>query len=177
MKTVIVYYSYSGNNELLAKELQNRLNCDIVKINEVKKRNGLTILIDIFFNRNPKVVRPKVLFSQYDRVILLAPIWAGRIANPMRSFIKLEKENLKEYSFITLCGEGGNKNILAELTRYAGKPPVSVLELKVSDLLKSKNQRKFTSAYKLNEEDIKFFSESIEHYLNSESSEELIYTV
>jgi len=177
MKIVIVYYSFSGNNELLAKKLQTRLGCDMLKINELKKRNGLTILFDILFNRSPKVKRPKVLLSRYDRVILLAPIWAGKIANPMRSFIRLEKENFNEYSFITLCGDGGNRNVLSELTRCVGKKPISVLELKVGDLLKSKNQRKFTSTYKLKEEDMEFYNEPIEHYFNIENSEELIYTV
>lgn len=143
----------------------------MVKIKELKKRNGLAIFLDILFNRTPQIVRPKVLFSQYNRIILLAPVWAGKIASPMKAFIKLERDNFKEYSFITLCGDGGNDNISSELTRAIGKKPGGILELKISDLLKSRSERKFTSSYKINEEDLHFFNDDLERFLQYETKE------
>ena len=56
MKTLIAYYSFTHNNEVLAKDLQKKLNCDIHKIEEPGKRTGFTILLDLIFNRNPEIL-------------------------------------------------------------------------------------------------------------------------
>jgi flavodoxin len=55
MKTIIVYYSSTHNNEILADNLQKKFSCDILKIEEIRKRTALTILGDLIFNRNPKL--------------------------------------------------------------------------------------------------------------------------
>lgn len=167
MKTLIAYFSFSGNNEVLAKELQNLLGCDLYKITELKKRVGISILFDILFKRNSKIKKTDIQVNQYNHVILVAPIWAGRIANPLKSFLKLEKENIKEYSFITLCGAGGNKGLSDELSRLTGKKPVTIKELAVNDLLpvERKNKIKYTSGYKVQLQDVKAFKKSIENFL------------
>jgi hypothetical protein len=50
-------------------------------------------------------------------VLFLDPIWAGRIASPLKAFLGLGKNHLQQYSFISLCGTGGNKKIAAGLTQ------------------------------------------------------------
>lgn len=123
MKTLIIYYSFSGNNEFLVQELQKRLGCDIQKIVELKKRTGFTILLDLIFKRNPKIRKSDFDLKQYDRFILAAPIWDGKIATPLKSFIEQEKDNFKEYSFITVCTgpEGQDKKITDELVQLIQK--------------------------------------------------------
>ena len=49
MKTLIVYYSLTRNNEIIAQDLQRRLGCDIWKLTEKNKRRRLTIFLDVFF--------------------------------------------------------------------------------------------------------------------------------
>lgn len=176
MKTLIVYYSFSGNNELLAKELQARMNCDMIEVHEVNNRNGLTVLLDILFNRTPTVIRPKVILSQYEHIVFLAPIWAGKIASPMRAFIRMEKQDIKTYSFISLCGDGGNKKIPAELSKITGKNPLVTYELRVADLLKLKKKRTFTSSYHVTEADMEFFQGSVDHFLHLERSGDVVHT-
>ncbi len=116
MKTLIVYYSFSGNNEFLARELQKRLDCDLHQIVELKPRKSIDILFDLIFKRKTKIEKSKFDLPQYDRTILIAPIWASKIATPLRSFIELEKDNFKEYSFITVCtGPDGHIKLRASL--------------------------------------------------------------
>jgi flavodoxin len=55
MKTLIIYYSFSGNNEVLAQELQKRLDCDLQKIVELKPRKSIDILFDLIFKRTSKI--------------------------------------------------------------------------------------------------------------------------
>lgn len=167
MKTLIAYFSFSGNNEILAKDLQNRTGGDLYQIREQRKRSEMSIFLDILFKRVPKIEEPGIPISQYDHVILVAPVWAGRIANPVKSFLKLEKDHLRDYSFISLCGSGGNKHLIEELTSLSGKKPASIMELPVNDLLPvmKKDKIKYTSGYRITPQDLNNFRSSIEKFL------------
>jgi flavodoxin len=139
MKTLIVYSSFSGNNEMIARELKIMLNCNILRINEIKERTGFSIFLDIFFNRTPRIKDHEEKIMDYDHLILIAPIWAGKIATPLKSFLLKEKSNIRGYSFITACGGGQDQKIKIEkeLTKLVGKSPVVVTELSITDLLRS----------------------------------------
>lgn len=167
MKKVIVYYSFSGNNEALAKKLSSLTGAVLEKISELKKRSGITILWDLLFKRTPRIQTPQLDLSSYDHVILVAPIWAGKIATPLKTFIKQEKNHIKQYSYISLCGNGGNHHVGQELNRLANKTPTSVTELKVNDLLPTdqKNRVKYTSGYRIKDEDFQIFQKEIDDFL------------
>lgn len=54
MKTLIVYYSLSGNNRLLVEELCKRFRCDAHELRPRKQRTKLDLfLIDAFTYRTP----------------------------------------------------------------------------------------------------------------------------
>jgi len=165
MKTLIVYYSFSGNNELLAKKLQALLNCQIVKISEPKRRTGLTIMLDLLFKRNPKIGPVNLLVSEYDHLIFIAPIWAGRIATPLKVFIKSLDKNITNYSFISLCGGSDNRKVLSELVYLTGKKPLKLLEVTVNDLLPAGTAIKQTSFYKVKEEDLLRIEDILHHFI------------
>jgi flavodoxin len=167
MKTLIVYYSFSGNNRVLARYLQTRLGADLQEIEELKSRTGFTILLDVLFKRTPKITRAHISWHHYDQIIFTAPIWAGRIASPMQAFLKLEKYNITQYSFISLCGTGGNKKISSELTKLVQHAPTALLELCVNDLLppEKKNKIRYTSGYKVQEQDLAVFDRAIDKFV------------
>lgn len=152
---------------MLAKELQTIVPADLYQIREMNKRSGISILLDVLFKRVPKIETPDIAINQYDHVILVAPVWAGRIANPVKSFLKLEKDNIRDYSFISLCGNGGNMHLKEELISLSGKNPSSIMELPVNDLLPvmKKDKVKFTSGYRINRQDLYSFKPSIEKFL------------
>lgn len=166
MKNIIVYYSNTRNNELLALHLQKKLSCDVLKIEEVNKRTGITILLDLLFNRNPKLKGHGVHLAQYDHFIFVAPIWAGKIASPMRSFMKEEKEHIKSFSFITLCGgiQGQLVKITQQLKTILGLDPTVVEELWISHLPSAKN----TSNYHVTAEDLEYFRKQENEFLSAQ---------
>jgi menaquinone-dependent protoporphyrinogen IX oxidase len=79
--------------------------------------------LDLIFKRKSKIEKSNFDLRQYDRLILIAPIWAGKIATPLRSFIELEQANFKEYLFITVCtgSDGQEVKIIDELVRLIKK--------------------------------------------------------
>ena len=169
MKTLIVYFSFSGNNEMVALKLKEMLHCDLLRITELKKRGGFSIFLDIFLNRTPRIEDHRMKINEYDHVILVAPIWASKIATPLKSFLLLEKNRIRFYSFITVCSGSPNQKtkIEDELTRLAGKAPVLVTELSINDLARSmqKNTIKNLIAYHLKTSDLSFFVNEIEGHL------------
>ena len=140
MSNLIVYYSFSGNNRLLANYLQEKLGYDLYEIKERGHRSMFKILFDLVFSNDPSVKTPSVDFGDYDHVILIAPIWASKIGTPLKSMIKSQRENIHSYSFISFCGYekvGQKTKIAGQLTDLIGKRPESIFEIKVSDLFSS----------------------------------------
>jgi len=171
MKAIIVYYSHSANNEALALDLKARLGCDLLKIEEQKERTGFTILLDLIFKRDAKIKKHKVLLSDYNTVVFIAPIWDAQIATPLKTFIKMEREHIKNYAFITVCSgrEGQHKKITRQLTALTLKKPIIVTELVVNDLLPfdKKNKIKYTTPYRVKEEDFQVLKKQIQKFVNA----------
>lgn len=171
MKTLIVYYSFTQNNDVLAKNIQRKLGCDIHRIEEKKRRTGFTILLDIIFNRTPEIVEYYHPINLYEHYIFIGPVWAGKIASPLRAFLSEEKDVIKRYSFITVCGgnAGQAEKIKKELVKIVGHAPDVLTELWVNDLLPDdrKNTIKYTSGYRLTEMDLETFRPKIDKFLES----------
>ncbi len=74
MRILIVCFSFSGNNRRLAEYLAQAIKCNICPIVEKKRRTMLTILLDMMFRREPKIEALEYSISNYDHIILVAPI-------------------------------------------------------------------------------------------------------
>lgn len=169
MKPLIIFYSYSGNNQKLAIELQSRIGCELREIKEKKKRKNIAILLDFLIKRDSRLAPMDVDLSNYGPVILLAPIWAGKIAAPMRSFIKNSKDDLSDYSFITICSgaSGQREKIGAELLLLTSREPSALAELWINDLLpeEQRNKIKYTNKFPLKREHFSQFDQEIRFFI------------
>lgn len=171
MKTLIVFYSNTGNNRVLAQELKNKLNADILEVEEFGKRTGMKILLDIVFNRKPAIRYSPFPTHQYDLVLIVAPIWAAKIANPMRVFLRCEKSNLKRYAFISICGGATGEQvhkIREGLYDIIKRLPVAVCQLSINDLLPAhqKDKVKYTSSYRIGDNDLDHFKSRIKDFID-----------
>lgn len=170
MRILIIYFSFSGNNRLLAEHLSKRIGCDICPIVEKKRRTIVTIILDMMFRREPKIKALDCAALNYDHIILVAPIWDSKLANPMKTLIKREKAVLSNYSFISLCGyerSGQKESITKELSALTGRSPKAVSELKVCDLFpaEKRNDIKTISRYHATSEDLIMFESQINVFL------------
>jgi len=176
MNTLIVYYSFTSNNEKLAFYLTKQLHCDVAKLETISKRSGFSIMLDLLFKRKPALKPLHLNLKDYHDIIFIGPVWAGKVATPLKSFIINERENIRDYSFITVCG-GGNRDqkahIIHELTSAIGKEPVKVVELWINDILseKKKDTIKYTSGYRLEVDDFKKFETSLNDFIAEHAKE------
>jgi hypothetical protein len=164
MKTAIICYSHTHNNLVLAGEILTRTGGTLFVIKEKKARTKFTILFDLMFNRTPTIQPFPHLLERFDHYILISPIWGGKIASPLKSFIQNVGPRISSYSFITVCGGAPNQKekIVAELATLLQKEPLMVTELSLSDYL---GHPKGILDTQINEEQLKYFDNKIDDFL------------
>lgn len=95
-RTLIAYYSWTGNTETVAKEIQKLTGYDLTAIVEKKERkksdmplSALTALLGMRSSLMPM----DFTLEGYDRIILGCQVWAWHSTPAINSFIK--KANFK----------------------------------------------------------------------------------
>lgn len=90
-KTLILYYSRTGNTKAACEALQKELGCDIVEIKDMKNREGrwgyYTAAFGSIFGTHTKIDPAEFNLSPYATVIVGSPIWAGKPSAAIRTFI------------------------------------------------------------------------------------------
>jgi len=116
MKTLVVYYSRTGQTRKIALDIAEKLKAEIDEIQDSKNRKGFwgylwagadavkKSLTEIEFSKNPE---------DFDLVVLGSPTWAGRMAPAIRTY--LTKNNLQNCAFFCTAGGKGYGNVLSEL--------------------------------------------------------------
>ena len=74
------------------------------------------------------------MLRAYDLVVLGTPVWAGRMASPMRAYIAQERGRFKRIALF--CTEGGanGERAMAQVAQLCGKEPVATLIVTERDL-------------------------------------------
>ncbi|MFZ5940383.1 MAG: flavodoxin domain-containing protein [Bacteroidota bacterium] len=104
MKNLVVFYSRKGSNRFLAARIAQSLSCETVEIHP--RINSFFLFL---FNFNPGIWRIRKQLAEYDRVILVGPIWMGRFIPPLRSFVKRYGNQVRKLVFVTCCGSTYDK--------------------------------------------------------------------
>ena len=116
MATLIIYYSQGGTTELVAKTLAKNLRANMVRIHDLKNREGfknkLFASINAFRESKTDIVPAKVDISEFDTIIFGTPTWAG---NPTPAILTIiDRCNLTGKDvmlFATMDSNRGDTNI------------------------------------------------------------------
>lgn len=163
MKTIVVSYSLTGNNNRLAESVAKGLQAEHIAVTEEKKRAMGTIVADFLLCRTPKTKPGGDALAGYGAVLLAGPIWMGGVATPLRAYMKRVRKMGCPYAFLSISGgaDSTNPKIPAELARRVKRAPAAVLDLHIADLLprEPKPTRETTSVYRLTPEDVQTLTE------------------
>ncbi|WP_296879970.1 flavodoxin [uncultured Methanobrevibacter sp.] len=81
MATLILYYSQRGTTDLVAKTLAKNLDGHLLRIHDLKNRDGLTnrlfATISAFREEKTEIRPAKVDLTNYDTIYLGSPTWSG----------------------------------------------------------------------------------------------------
>lgn len=115
MKTLAVYYSKTGTTRKVAEAVAAKTGCDLdaITYNEAAK--------NVQADKNP---------GEYDRVVLLAPVWAFSLAEPMKLYLKQYGSGIKTYSLIVTCGMMGLRGCVRACKSLLGKEPEQAMKFR-----------------------------------------------
>lgn len=132
MKTLVLFYSFSGNTRKLASQKVAETGADIEEIIEIKKMSVLKAYIVGAYRamkRKKTEIQPiKSQFNSYEKIIIMAPVWAGNPAPAFNSIVEQLPSGKKVELVMVSAGSGtnnsaeGTKNLIAargcEVTDY-----------------------------------------------------------
>ena len=102
MKTAVVYYSMCGNTAYAADKIAKETGADIIELKPVKAYHDKGFKKFFFGGKSavmgekPALEPYKFNADDYDDIIIGFPVWASRIAPPVRTFIEENKDKLSE---------------------------------------------------------------------------------
>ncbi len=90
MKRLVVYYSLTGNTQLLAKAIASAIAGDILPI-KTRERNGFLVILKSLWAKMRKRGKIHLLPlerdpSEYQIIFIGAPVWASTCPLPLKTF-------------------------------------------------------------------------------------------
>lgn len=136
--TLIAYYSMSGNTRNLANEIRNAMQAELEEINEPRPRHGLGGVVRAMFDavarRMPPILPASHNPSDYDLLVIGGPVWAGRMAAPVRTYAKRYGARAPHVAFFCTEGGRGADTAFAELEELCLKRPEATLVVDAAHL-------------------------------------------
>ena len=133
-KTLIVYYSFTNNVHTVVTDLQTQIEADVIRVEPAEEgldyaANNYAIgsaLISAIRN-NPNAaasypaIKPPAIndFSEYDRIIVGAPLWWSNMAAPLQTFLFTYGKQMagKQIGLIVSSSSSGISGVEADAKR------------------------------------------------------------
>lgn len=111
MKSLVIFYSFTGKSCEIANELAKKENADIVELIENKKRSVIGAYVAGSLaarrQRTAKLAGFNCDFSNYNKITIVMPIWAGFPAPPMNNIINALPAG-KDIELVMTSGSGNS---------------------------------------------------------------------
>ena len=141
MKTLVVYYSVSGNVKKAAESYAQRYGGDLLELKCLTSYRGiiggLRGVISVIAKSNPVNEPITVDLENYDKVVVCGAVWGGSIASPVRTFLLEYGDRLKEVEYIISRGSAKNEytEVFDEMDALCKKKRVAAISLKQGDTI------------------------------------------
>jgi flavodoxin len=107
LKTVVVYFSLTGNTKFVAEKIAQQLDADLCEITDKNHKKGKMLYI----KGGAAAMREKLTditvetpIDDYELVIVGSPVWAGKIAPAIRTFLVENNFSEKQVAFFVCMG-------------------------------------------------------------------------
>lgn len=121
---LVVCYSYTGVSLRAAQLLCAQEGWPLGMVLDERPRGALRCILDSLLRRCPAIRYDGPDPGDFRSVVLVSPIWAGRLAGPMRSFVARHGEALGRVAVISTMGSSGAATAVAEIATLLGQEPV-----------------------------------------------------
>ena len=127
MKSLVLYFTRTGNSKRIAQKISDRSDCEIVEISDGKNWQGIWGFIkggyhsSTWKTTNPKLT-PEVDLASFDRVVVISPMWAGNVAPAVFSLLMNENDNIKELHLVIKSDGAPAEESFARIEEKVCKP-------------------------------------------------------
>lgn len=130
-RTLVVYFSQGSATRRVAEDLAALLRADIEPIREKKDRTGgffgfMAAGAASSFGRATPILAPVRDPSQYDALVVCTPIWAWRMAPPVRSWLRANRGKLPvATAYVTVSGDTDPAKVVAAMAKESERQPAA----------------------------------------------------
>ena len=132
MAKIIIYYSQSGKTDLIARVLGNRLKADLVRIHDLKNREGfknkLLSSLTSFRESKTDIVPASVDLTGYDTIYFGTPTWSGNPTPAIMTIIDRCDLRAKDVILFTTMDNTHGDSTLERLERKVKLRGARVIE-------------------------------------------------
>lgn len=130
MKMLVVYYSLTGNTDVVAQALARELGADLRRIEDVDKPSAnwwfmVTAGFAAIRGAESAIKSIDTALQQYDRVFVGSPLWGGSPSTPINTFIaKADFTGKDVIPFMTMGGNdasGALRKMSERIEKKGGK--------------------------------------------------------
>lgn len=132
-RTLIAYYSYTGNVKTIVNELTTMIDADVVEVQPAEEglqyeannyAIGSALISAIRENPDdpasyPAIKPTRIDYSQYDNIIVAAPLWWSQMAALMQTFLFENGHQMagKNIALIVSSASSGISSVIADAKR------------------------------------------------------------
>lgn len=118
-RVLICFYSMTGNTRRLAHELRDATGAELEELQEPRPRRGLIGVLRALFDALTRRLPPLLPIhhdpGELDLLIVGGPIWASRLAGPVRSYLSSFGRRAHRLAFFCTEGSQGSDMAFADL--------------------------------------------------------------
>jgi len=146
---LVIFYSRTGNTKKVAQEIVNKLQCPIEEIFDTKDRSGVLGYISAGCDTTKKSLTELKPIShnpaEYDMIIVGTPVWGWGVSTPIRTYLKNNKNSIKNTSFFCTMGGSGGDRAFKQMEEICGKPAIATLALLTKEVTENNFEEKIIS--------------------------------
>ncbi|MHA1221476.1 MAG: flavodoxin family protein [Candidatus Heimdallarchaeota archaeon] len=147
MKSLVIYYSKTGNTKLMGETIAKELKADLLELQPEKdlpaKGFGLYFKggFQSMTKKKVKLATIETSFDDYELIFLGTPVWAWKLNPVVRSFLKANNFTGKKIALFCTCA-GNCTKILAEMNSILSDENELLGEIEFVEPLKSETEEK-----------------------------------
>lgn len=140
-KTLVVYYSRTGNTRRIGQELASALGADVEELRDGQdRRSPVGYLKSGLDARTRKPVKLQQLThapAAYDLLVVGTPVWVSTVSTPVRTFLERIQTARQQVAWFCTYGLEGEKypgRTFQAMAEASGLTPLATLSVRTKDV-------------------------------------------
>jgi flavodoxin len=131
MNALVIYYSRTGNTQVLAQRIGGALDARLEEITDRAHRRGILGYLrsgrEAWFGQRAELMPCEFDLSAFDLVVIGTPVWNASLSSPVRTFLEDNAKALRSVAFFCTMGGRGSKRVFRQMEAACRKPPIATL--------------------------------------------------